>query len=386
VVYALSWLLLIACEKPTMGPDLDEARPLSDLPGRDPEGEELDWLAETYLSLAAARGTDSAPPLVRVVTTEEHRELVARQQAAAPRLLEEQALKAIGLLGTDDKLAELTVVAAPPAVWLPDKRVLTVLEPALGTLELEHALALSLDGTCTPATASRDARLAALAAHQGIATATWLADMLAEREVSLSDAAIDGQVATGVLSERAAWISGHPLVAAEQAWARTQGTLVALRLHQAGAFRSLDSLCKDPPAATHAFERPEEWSARGRPPLAGPAVPAWESAGWRRLGEDRMGSFTLGWWLTQIGGDPELAESWVSDALTVYRGDGTLQAAWSVQLSDLQDAHLLRSLLDGRTLRDGRTLHVELAGQTVTVLTAAGEPVLQTGENPGGGG
>ena len=387
-MYAFLSIGLLACEKPVTGPDLASARPLSDLPGRDPDDDEQAWLAERYTALALARGAQSSPPLVRIVTTEEHRELVARQQAAAPRLLEEQALQVLGLIDRETSLAELAVLAAPPAVWLPDKRVLTVLEQALGTAELEHALALSLDGTCTPAADTRDARLAAHAVHEGTATTTVLAALLAEREVALADAAIDGTVATQVLSERAAWLGAHPLVAAEHAWARERGTVVALRLHQSGAFRSLRKACDEPPGATYALAHPDAWKRSAElAPLGAPQVPSWTEEGWRDVGVDRLGTFTLTWWLRQLGADDELSEGWQGDAVRVYRKGSALRAAWSIQVAETQAAHLLRALIDGRTLRDGRSLQAHLSGTTVTVLAGAeGEPLLRTADVESGGG
>ena len=386
----LSFLLFgsSGCDATRVRPDFEHAATLGDLPGRDPDPNERALLADTWSSLSESRGTSLAPPLVRVVDADEHAALVARQVVGAQHHREELALRAVGLLSDDASLVELHTRSAGPVAWLPSEGLLAVREDvAFDDARLERALALALDGTCAAAADTRDARLAARAVHEGIATVSMLDAMLDERLVPLSRVAVDGEVAAEVMAEQAAWTGAHPLLAAEQTWAREQGTVVALRLHRAGGFRTLETVCGSPPAATHAFVAPDLWAEDATlAGLVGARVPAWEAEGWRVAGEERLGRFTLKVWLRQLGPYAVLIERWRGDAVTVYRRDDAFRAAWTVQLDSAEDAFMLASVLDGRTLRGGQEVTTERSGETLTVLVGGeGEVELRAGPNPSGG-
>ena len=378
----------LGCDATRVRPDFDHASALGDLSGRDPDPDERDLIERTWSALVDRRASTLAPPLVRVVTASEHAELVARQAAVTHGHLEEQALRAVGLIGMDAGLAELEGQAAEPVAWLPSLGLLAVRQDvALDAAQLERGLALSLDQGCVRTVPTRDARLAAWAIHEELATATVLDAMLDERLVPLSRVAVDGAVVAEALAEQGSYTGAHPLVAAERAWAREHGASVAFRLHRAGGFRTLAATCASPPAATQALEAPDAWDEDAAlAPLAGPSVPAWEAEGWRAAGEERLGRFTLDFWLRQLGPYGVLIEGWQGDAVTVYERDGALRAAWSVQLDSADDAFMLASVLDGRTLRGGQTVATEREHDTLTVLVGGeGEVVLRSGPNPSGG-
>jgi hypothetical protein len=342
----LALVFLFSCHLPGAHNPHPRAAAAS-VPGRAPTAAEREALEALLAPLAIGRKVQARLPQVRFVETGEHRALLRRAALRERRPAEEQALKLIGLVPMEAGLPGARVAADPPASWWAGRDILLVREGALESDELRFALAQSLSGECAPAADDRDARMAARALSDGMATVALLAARAEEAGSDLIQVAPDVSHVREVVTGRNQLPGLPPAVQDELAWSRGEGAALALRLYRSGAWQTLDRACEAPPPATAAVMYPRRWE-RGLRGLAvgAPRVREWEALGFESVGEERLGQRTLATWLESVlGEEPELSGAWRGDAVRVYERGGEHLAAWTIALGGgEQRAKLLLAL------------------------------------------
>jgi len=321
---------------------------LSPLPGRDLLAEERAPVARLIDQIGDLRKRKEGPPIVRVVPADVLRERAGDRVYAGP--------EAIGLKRQS---------AIPEAMWWAEAGVVLAAEGALESDAFREALALSSGPLCVPADPTTDAADAADAIARGVAQVALMEHALVSDGVGLLDAAPDPALVAAHLR------AGGDAVAAS----RAAGTVTALRLYGAGAWRTLDRACAAPPASVSAVLHPEWWEMGIRPiSLAPPQVPAWEDEGFHLAGTDRLGEAALGEWLeSALALDPALAASWRGDALSVYRRGDERRVAWAISLVGHQRRGDLLAALHRRVLPDGRALLVDEGPGNTAILLIGGD-------------
>ena len=325
-----------------------------------PDDEEmLAALAEIEEQVIAMRGlaaADIGPPdlITRDELAVELRELFDEEYPPEEREEDNLALRALGLLGPDEDVAELQLQLLGDTVYGfyddDEKRMVVVTDGGLNPLakmtyahEYTHALQdaeFGLDSLETDAEGEDDRSLARAALREGDASVVMLAWALANlSQQELIEMAAD--IPTPDLAGIPSWLvsqSQFPYVEG-QMWA---GALTVDPLDP--DFTAIDAAFAAPPDSTEQIIHLDAWEPREAPVAVDvPDLAGGFGDGWREVDNTPLGEAAIGDMLEFHGIAPEVAntaaEGWGGDRARIVTGpDGAFAVAWRLSWDTPQDA------------------------------------------------
>jgi hypothetical protein len=323
------------------------------------DGDVLAAIAEIEAQVIAIRGLEAAgigPPdiITRADLVEELRQLFEEQYPPEDRERDNRTLRAFGLLGPDEDVAELQLRLLGDQVLgfydtVEDRMVVVTdagLDPAAKLTyahEYAHALqdaAFAPEHFTAQGLDDDDRQLAMTTLTEGDATVTmlaWAFEHLTQEELLEIGTGIEVPDTTGIPS----WMVNQLQFpySAGQVWI---GTLARDPLEP--DFTEVDAVYADPPDSTEQAMHLDKWESREPPiPVEAPDLAGILGEQWEVINESPVGEASIGIFLEHFGIDRQVATTaaagWGGDRVAVaYGPDEAFALAWRLAWDSAGDA------------------------------------------------
>ncbi len=316
-------------------------------------------IAEIEAQVIAIRGLEAAdigPPdlITRSELADELVRLFDEQYPAEERVRDNRTLRAFGLLGPDEDVAELQLRLLGDQVLgfydTIERRMVVVTDAGLDPVakltyahEYTHALqdaAFAPEHFSAEGLDDDDRQLAMTTLTEGDATVTmlaWAFEHLTQEELLEIGTGIELPDTTGI----PAWMVNQlqfPYTAG-QVWI---GTLARDPL--APDFNEVDAVYDDPPVSTEQTMHLDAWEAREAPiPVEAPDLAGLLGEGWEVIDESPVGEASIGIYFEHFGIEPPVASAaaagWGGDRVAVaYGPNDAFALGWRLAWDSAEDA------------------------------------------------